>query len=451
PQALNLARAAAVAGTAFDLRLAAAVLERPPLELAAAHAELEAAQVLRGSAFTHDLVHEAVLAGTPPAVRQVLHGRTAQHLEAAGANPALVGQHWLEAGEGDKAARWLIQAAFEASALGLYKEVIELLERASAAAGSPALRLEARVHLADALGPVGRVEESVRTAREVLAQTSDPRLRQRALSVLQNMYHGLGDYEAASAAIAEALELALELGEEDRAAAMRFAQARIARSAGRYAEAAGLLESILPFYRQAPSRADLIQVLTLLGNTYNLVGRHAEAEPLLHEAFVIREPVGPAVQILAVSSWLYCLLCLGRPQEVLPEAEAALTLGDYAIADHLRNNLSLAYLHLGRPAEARAHCQVLAEKAFDPNYRCMAWARLAALRAGSPEGEAALEHALRLHPEAKTPAARFTLIQAALAHGSPEQQAWAQQELQTLDPTTLPWLLQPDYQRLKHP
>ncbi len=117
--ALNLARAAAVAGTAFDLGLAASVLERPAMELAEAHAELEAAQILRGNAFTHDLVFEATVAGIPGAVRQVLHGGTARYLETQTANPALIAQHWAAAGEGDQSAHWLIKAAQNASALGL--------------------------------------------------------------------------------------------------------------------------------------------------------------------------------------------------------------------------------------------------------------------------------------------------------------------------------------------
>ncbi len=177
PQALNLARTAAVAKTAFELNLAASVLERPAMELAEAHAELEAAQILKGNAFTHDLVFEATLAGIPGAVKQVLHSSTAKYLEAKGANPALIAQHWEGASDGDKAAQWLIKAAHTAGAAGFYTEEMELLERAIRLAGSASSRLEAQALLANALIPLKRLEESVQLARAVLAEAEEPRTR----------------------------------------------------------------------------------------------------------------------------------------------------------------------------------------------------------------------------------------------------------------------------------
>lgn len=421
------------------------------MELAEAHAELEASQIMRGNRFTHDLVFEAVLAGIPTAVKQVLHGRTAQRLEAIKANPALIAQHWLEAGDGDKAAHWLIQAASIASALGLYTDVVELLERAIKAAQSKALRLEAQVILADSLGPIGRVEESLQMAQATLREADNPRIKQRALSVLQNMYQGLGRYAEAEGFIEQALELAQQLGEHDRADGMRFAKARMLRYLGRYSEAIELLEAILPRYLSGPSVADLIQVLTSLGNTHNLLGQHAQAEPPLRQAFELsQEAVGPALRILAVSNLLYCLICQGNPEELLGESEAALALGNYAIGDHLRNNLALAYLRLGRLEEAITHYRVQAERAFDPNYRCIALARLAGIYAQQSPAQVAgvLEQALQIEAQAQSPAARFTLLEALLLCGSPEQKAWAKPRLQALDPAILPWLLLPDYERL---
>jgi DNA-binding SARP family transcriptional activator len=142
--ALQLVRVTAVAKTSFDLQLAASVLERGAMELAEAHAELETALVLRGNAFTHDLLFEAVLASIPNAIKQVLHGNTATYLETRQANPALIAQHWEASGHADKTAYWLIQAAQNASGMGLYSEVTELLTRAIATAPSQTLRLEAQ-------------------------------------------------------------------------------------------------------------------------------------------------------------------------------------------------------------------------------------------------------------------------------------------------------------------
>ena len=59
--ALKLARLAAVAGSDLSPELASQVLGQGILDLADPWAELEAAGVLRGSSFAHDLVSEGTL------------------------------------------------------------------------------------------------------------------------------------------------------------------------------------------------------------------------------------------------------------------------------------------------------------------------------------------------------------------------------------------------------
>lgn len=113
--ALALARLAAVAGVDFDIALAEAVLGVSALELADRWAELEAAQVLRGEAFAHDLVHEAALRTLPHAVAARIHAALASHLEGRGAEPARIAAHWLGAGEGRRAVPHLVCAAERAT------------------------------------------------------------------------------------------------------------------------------------------------------------------------------------------------------------------------------------------------------------------------------------------------------------------------------------------------
>jgi DNA-binding SARP family transcriptional activator len=132
PTALNLARAAAIAGTQFNLELAAFVLERSPLDLMDAVSELEASQILKGSAFTHDLVFEAVLADIPQAVKQLLHARTARWLETARANPAAIAGHWLEAAQPVQGVPWLLKAAELAEYNALPREAADNYQRAIA-------------------------------------------------------------------------------------------------------------------------------------------------------------------------------------------------------------------------------------------------------------------------------------------------------------------------------
>ena len=102
PLTLQLAQVAALALMEFNLELAGEVLEVSPLSFAEPLRELEAAQILRGERFTHDLVFEAVKGSIPSALGALLHRRLAQQLERRRAAPATIAQHWLD-GERDPA------------------------------------------------------------------------------------------------------------------------------------------------------------------------------------------------------------------------------------------------------------------------------------------------------------------------------------------------------------
>lgn len=112
--ALQLAQLAAVAGRDFSLPLAAALLERTPLQLAPLLAALESAQVFQGLVFSHDLVADAVLASLPAALRPLLHQGVATQLVAQQtppAAPASIAHHLQQAGDSAAAAPWWLRAA----------------------------------------------------------------------------------------------------------------------------------------------------------------------------------------------------------------------------------------------------------------------------------------------------------------------------------------------------
>ncbi|BDP43974.1 hypothetical protein DAETH_39430 (plasmid) [Deinococcus aetherius] len=112
--ALQAARAASVLQSDFDVETVAEVLGSPVLDVAEAWAELEAAQIVGGHGFWHDLVYEAVSAGIPASVRSLLHRRAAHTLARSGAGAARVARHWLEGGRDDLAAPLFLEAAREA-------------------------------------------------------------------------------------------------------------------------------------------------------------------------------------------------------------------------------------------------------------------------------------------------------------------------------------------------
>ena len=103
PPALQAAQLAAVAGPSFRTPLVSEVLELSATESLAALAELEAAQVLVGERFSHDLVEEAIRASMSPVAARELHARFAAVLERTHAPAPLLAHHWREAGEVERA------------------------------------------------------------------------------------------------------------------------------------------------------------------------------------------------------------------------------------------------------------------------------------------------------------------------------------------------------------
>lgn len=130
PEALNLARLAALAGQDFTPELAASVLERRVIDLAEPWRELEAAQVIRDNAFAHDLILEATQRTVPSAIARALHGAIAQILQAKSGEPARIARHWQGAAAFDAACTSFVAAADAARAVSRLDEELQLLMRA---------------------------------------------------------------------------------------------------------------------------------------------------------------------------------------------------------------------------------------------------------------------------------------------------------------------------------
>jgi predicted ATPase len=100
----------------------------------------EAVSRIRGDqqfGFKHGLIHDVAYSTLPRAARRAKHGAVARFLEATtdvGQSHEALGHHWREAGENDRAADHLAEAARQAGrgwakarALSLYGEALELL------------------------------------------------------------------------------------------------------------------------------------------------------------------------------------------------------------------------------------------------------------------------------------------------------------------------------------
>jgi DNA-binding SARP family transcriptional activator len=120
--AMMLARVAAIAGAAFSAELAEAVTGLDALALADPWRELEAGQILRGAAFTHDLALAAVQRSIPHSIAARVHAKAARHLESAGADPARIAEHHLAAGQELQAVPFLLAAARQAGKAACSRE-----------------------------------------------------------------------------------------------------------------------------------------------------------------------------------------------------------------------------------------------------------------------------------------------------------------------------------------
>ncbi|THF70895.1 AfsR family transcriptional regulator [Deinococcus sp. Arct2-2] len=136
PPALQAARSAAVLQSDFDLEQIAGVLGAPLLDLVTAWEELEAAQIMQGTRFSHDLVYEAVEGAIPSTVRQLLHRSAARTLERFGVPASRMAYHWVAGGKPELAAAWLLRAAQEAldsfqlsEAAALYGQAAETFDQ----------------------------------------------------------------------------------------------------------------------------------------------------------------------------------------------------------------------------------------------------------------------------------------------------------------------------------
>jgi len=137
--ALAVARVAAIAGVDFCVALAEHVLKSPAMALASAIGELETAQVMRGDAFAHDLVADAVHASVPPTVAVHTHAQVAQWLQGHSGEPARVAAHWIAARQETLALPWLQQAADAAGRALRHRERVAFLHTKA--------RIEAAAHL----------------------------------------------------------------------------------------------------------------------------------------------------------------------------------------------------------------------------------------------------------------------------------------------------------------
>ncbi|GGR33449.1 ATP-binding protein [Deinococcus ruber] len=289
--ALRLARVAAVAGSEFDAELAAHVIGVQPLDLVQPWAELEAAQIISGSGFAHDLIAQAAQRSVPAPVRALLHASIAAHLQTRdaahpkAAAPEHLALHWEAAGQLPNAAPHWVRAGWVALGRGAWADAAADFRRALTT-GQPG-----DVSVADAhygLGMALRGQDPPGAEEAMLAALLTAPSEQREAEVrgaLAELYRLCGRLDDALTQIAQAAELASRTLPPPGQAELWRVRFAVQLRAGQYAEAE---QAILTAQALAPGRSEIVNEHALL---LWVAGRLEEAARL-YESFQPRPVPG---------------------------------------------------------------------------------------------------------------------------------------------------------------
>jgi DNA-binding SARP family transcriptional activator/tetratricopeptide (TPR) repeat protein len=321
--ALALARVASIAGVDFQVALAERVLGVTAMQLADAQNELEAAQVLRGNAFAHDLVFEAVHASVPATIAAHTHAQVADWLEQHGGEAARIAGHWMAAQQGVRAIPWLGQAAEAAQRALRTKEAIYFLDaksRIEVDSGLPDAAFESQLQAAQIFIDVDlSTEASLVHCDRLDAVAHNPLQKVKALLHRATMQALMGNFEQTEQHARSALRLAEPLGDVALIVAARRLVGAGCCVAERFPEALLHLESCCLWYDAQGSDEERSAIHSELASLYDNMGRLDDALPHHLRSIQLARDLGNLSDASAACGGFAC---------------NRLDAGDIAAADH---------------------------------------------------------------------------------------------------------------------
>jgi DNA-binding SARP family transcriptional activator len=323
---LQLLALVARESSARALALAAEQDERAVLDALAALSRAGLARLgERGWIAAHDMVGEVVVAGLDDTDRGRLHGRLAHALDALSGEPGAAAEHWLGAGDTERAANAYLHAAARAldafadgEALVLADAGLNVAQVKATRAALHAARAEARARR----GEIAGARDDLRAA--IQAQPAGP-ARAQLLARLATVASGAQDLVRA----AEVAETALvEAGTDHaaRAAALEIAAVldmnldRAERADERAAEA-------LRLYEQVGDARGRARVLDGRAMATFLAGQISDGTQLLRRAADLFEDSGDLLRVITPRSTAgHGLIFGGVPLAGLELSRSALEL-----------------------------------------------------------------------------------------------------------------------------
>lgn len=399
--AVKLARLAAVAGQEFSTGLACAVLQQSALDLTDAWAELEAAQVLRGGSFAHDLIYQSALESVPQPIRQLLHLDIARYLCNQPIRPARLAAHWEQAHAWEQAGRCWLLAAQESGLQVLPGERAVLLLCAAQCFDKAELqddRFDALLLRVIALADIELGACALQAMAEVqgLASSLDQKLREistraqilsyradaNAIAVAEEGYQMAQACGRTDMMVACALPLAARLGDARRIheglhlllplrewvhanqsvvarAEFEHALAMALDQANQLAEALLAWNNAMELARQGNATVIAARALANKGATLAKMGLISEAAGLTRQglAAMALDPGAKGRPYQTLSSLAHRLRDMGHYREAIELFESAVesfTASGVRYSQHMaQDRLSQLWLQLGQPARAK--------------------------------------------------------------------------------------------------
>jgi transcriptional regulator with XRE-family HTH domain len=266
--------------------------------------------------FTHDLIHEVVVADLSASRRIALHQEIAETLEEAPGQPLIeqLAYHYAQAGNQEKAVVYLEQTGDRAWSLHANAEAAAQYQELAGRVDALGRTLDAaRVQekLGDALIILGRYDEALVVLEQAAnAHRAHGNTDGAAYCLGRIAYaHARGGTARTWLAQAEALrevERLAAAGQTSRGVAWLYASlASALNNAGRYAEELDAARRGAELARALEDEAVLVLALTMQGLALNGLGRGDEARVVFEETVALAERVGD------LGSWARALMYLG--------------------------------------------------------------------------------------------------------------------------------------------
>ena len=364
----QLLAAAAVIGRAFDFKILQSVSGRSEWEIVAGLEELVNYGLVREQSggrydFSHDKLRTVSYEETSAARRQLLHKRAGEAIAASGhagydssAWAGLAANHFLHAGQSDRAAELFLQAGDQARLLHANSEALEAYQ-AALAAGHPD---PSGLHEAcgDLFVLLGNYREAVNSYQAATAFCT-PACLSNLMHKLGEVYLRRGEWEAAEGHYRAALDAA---GEDGSPAWLTHLFTDWSLTAYR----SGQMDQARHLANQALKQAHVANDSGALAQAHNMLGILAQAAGALEEAGTFFEASlesagrlnDPVMRYAALNNLARLLQERGQAVKAIPLARQALELcaqmGDRHRQAAIHNNLADLYHAAEMEEEAMA-------------------------------------------------------------------------------------------------